>query len=132
MSETDTLKEWLNIAEHDLETAKVINLHLPEFIDIITFHCQQAIEKYLKAYLIFLGINFKFSHDLVYLLDLICEKDNEFKSYYEKFSEIQNYAVEVRYPNVKIFLTNEKIEIAIQTAEEIKNIITSKMNNNIS
>ena len=123
MSETDTLKEWLNIAEHDLETAKVINLHLPEFIDIITFHCQQAIEKYLKAYLIFLGINFKFSHDLVYLLDLVSEKDNKFKSYYEIFSEIQNYAVEIRYPNKKIFPTKEKVEIAIQAAEEIREIV---------
>ncbi|MCG2760389.1 MAG: HEPN domain-containing protein [Candidatus Delongbacteria bacterium] len=43
---------------------------MPEYLDTVTFHCQQAVEKYLKAYLIYLVIDFKFTHDSVYLLDL--------------------------------------------------------------
>ncbi|MBU4486383.1 MAG: HEPN domain-containing protein, partial [Candidatus Delongbacteria bacterium] len=51
-------------------TAKITYLHIPEYLDTVTFHCQQAVEKYLKAYLIYLVIDFKFTHDSVYLLDL--------------------------------------------------------------
>ena len=64
----------------------------------MTFHCQQAVEKYLKSYLIFKSITFRFSHDLIYLLELIVPDDPEFETYFEIVSELQSYAVEVRYP----------------------------------
>ncbi|MBM2817019.1 MAG: hypothetical protein HW421_3781 [Ignavibacteria bacterium] len=44
---------WLERAEHDMETAKLVFNHLPTFFDTICFHCQQSAEKYLKAYLLF-------------------------------------------------------------------------------
>lgn len=50
---------WIEKAEHDLETAKLIFLHLPDYSDTICFHCQQSAEKFFKAYLIFLGIEFQ-------------------------------------------------------------------------
>ena len=79
-------------------TAKITYLHIPEYLDTVTFHCQQAVEKYLKSYLIFQSTTFRLSHDLIYLLDLITEKDSDFKTYYDSVSELQGYAVEIRYP----------------------------------
>ena len=84
----EEIKQWIIKGDHDLGTAKITYLHIPEYLDTITFHCQQAVEKYLKAYLIFQNTSFRFSHDLVYLLDLITQKDCDFDSYYVKF---QNY-----------------------------------------
>ncbi len=51
MSElTDLIEQWIIKGDHDLGTAKVTYLHIPEYLDTVTFHCQQAVEKYLKAY----------------------------------------------------------------------------------
>lgn len=44
---------WVEKADHDLGSAKLIYLHIPEYFDTIAFHCQQAVEKYLKCLLIY-------------------------------------------------------------------------------
>jgi HEPN domain-containing protein len=122
------IKQWIIKGDHDLGTAKVTYLHIPEFLDTVTFHCQQAVEKYLKAFLIFQSTEFRFSHDLVYLLDLINQKDSEFEQFYDSVSELQGYAIEVRYPNETIFLSNEKVENAILIAKNIRAFVSEKMN----
>lgn len=124
---TNLIKSWIIKGDHDLGTAKITYLHIPEYLDTVTFHCQQAVEKYLKAYLIYLAIEFKFTHDLVYLIDLICEKDRKFESFYDAVSELQSYAVEVRYPNETIFLSNDKVEKAIIFAKDLRDLILEKM-----
>ena len=120
--------EWIVKGDHDLGTAKITYLHIPEYLDTVTFHCQQAIEKYLKAYLIFQDIQFKRSHDLIYLLDLITVKDSDFGQHYDTLVELEGYAVEIRYPNETIFLTKDKVENAIKTAKDIRDFVTDKSN----
>ena len=51
--QSDYILEWINKADHDLGSAKIIYLHLPDYSDTIAFHCQQAGEKYIKAILVF-------------------------------------------------------------------------------
>lgn len=126
--QADELKQWIIKGDHDLGTAQITYLYIPDYLDTVTFHCQQAVEKYMKAYLIFLNTPFKFTHDLVYLLDLISEKDPDFDAYYDLLSELQGYAVEVRYPNDTIYLSKEKVEKAIQIAREIRELVTLKAN----
>lgn len=52
----EIVKQWIFIGDHDLGTAKVTYLHIQEYIDTVKFHCQQAVEKYLKSYLIYLKL----------------------------------------------------------------------------
>ncbi len=61
----EIVKQWIIKGDHDLGTAKVTFLHIPEYLDTITFHCQQAVEKYFKAYLIYNSVQFRFTHDLI-------------------------------------------------------------------
>ena len=129
MSEqVEEINQWIIKGDHDLGTAKITYLHIPEYLDTVTFHCQQAVEKYLKAYLIFQSILFRFSHDLVYLLDLITQKDFDFDIYYDKISELQGYAVEIRYPSESIYLSKEQVEKAMLIAKDIREFVTKKMN----
>ena len=121
------IKQWLIKGDHDLGTAKITYLHIPEYLDTVTFHCQQAVEKYLKAYLIFQSTTFRFSHNLVYLLDLINQNDSDFEEYYDMVSELQGYAVEIRYPNETIHLSNEKVEKAISIAKIVRELVVLKM-----
>lgn len=57
--------------------------------------------------------------------------DSEFETYFEVLSELQSYAVEVRYPNKTIFLSKDKVENAMKTAKEIRTLVTEKIGINI-
>jgi len=122
------IEQWIIKGDHDLGTAKITYLYIPEYLDTVTFHCQQAVEKYLKAYLISQSTLFKFTHDLVYLLDLTTLKDLDFQNYYDSVSELQGYAVEVRYPNETIYLSNEKVEKALMIAKNVRDLVMLKIN----
>jgi len=126
--QVEEIKQWIIKGDHDLGTAKLTYLHIPEYLDTVTFHCQQAVEKYLKAFLIFHSKTFKFSHDLVYLLDIITQIDLDFENYYDTVSELQGYAVEIRYPNETIYLSKEKVENALIIAKKVRELVTRKMN----
>ncbi len=126
--QVEEIKQWITKGDHDLGTAKITYLHIPEYLDTVTFHCQQAVEKYLKAFLVFHSTSFKLTHDLIYLLDLITQIDVEFEKFYDTVSELQGYAVEIRYPNETIFLSNDKVENAILIAKSVREIVVLKMN----
>ena len=53
--------EWLHKAKNDLGIAKLAIDNEVEYTDAICFHCQQAVEKYLKSYLIYKS-HLKFTH----------------------------------------------------------------------
>ena len=127
MSANKEIIDWIIKGDHDLGTAKLTYINIPEFIDTTAFHCQQAVEKYLKSYLIYLSVPFRHSHDLIYLFELITPNDPDIEEYYDDLLELQGCAVELRYPNETIFLSPEKVEKAISTAKCIRTFVTSKM-----
>ena len=125
---TDIVKSWIEKGDHDLGTAQLTFLYIPKFRDTIAFHCQQAVEKYLKGYLFFLGITFKKSHDLNYLLSLISQKDTISNELYEKSAELEDFSVEIRYPDTIIELTDEDINRALTISREFREFVLSRMN----
>ena len=118
--QVEEIKEWIEKAEHDLGSAKIIYLHLPDYFDTIAFHCQQAVEKYIKAILVFYNVEFQRSHDLVYLLELLSRKIEIDESRFRKAFTLNNFGVQIRYPNKIIKLTKEELETAIQISEEFR------------
>lgn len=127
----DLVKQWIQKGDHDLGTAKITFQSIPEYLDTVTFHCQQAVEKYLKAYLISKSVTFRYSHDLIYLLELLVEEEPDLKNYFDQLVELQSYAVEVRYPNETIFLSKNKVEEAIVLAKEIRDLVTARTGINV-
>ena len=58
----------LRIADHDMEMAESAVRHTPHLDENIGFHCQQAVEKHLKA--LVAGLSSSFTHDLLRLIEL--------------------------------------------------------------
>lgn len=123
----NTVKLWIEKADHDLGTAEILNQHIPEYSDVIALHCQQAVEKYLKSFLVFNQISFKRTHDLVLLLDLISTFEQIDDNLYEQAAELHSFSVEIRYPDTIIHLTEEDILSALSIAREFREFITSRM-----
>jgi HEPN domain-containing protein len=63
----------------------------------VGFHAQQAIEKWLKAVLVFNGVRFKWRHDLGRLVELLAEGDLGRPPGADWLDELTIYAVPMRY-----------------------------------
>ncbi len=101
------MQSWVQKAEHDLGTAKITYLHLPKYYDTIAFHCQQTVEKCIKALLVSYDISFVKTHDLVYLISLLKDKIVVEESLVDDIIALNSFSVQIRYPNELIALTKE-------------------------
>lgn len=119
--------EWIDKADHDLGSAKLIFLHIPEYFDTIAFHCQQAVEKYLKAILVFYDIQFERSHNLIYLLDLLSTKIEISESDTEKVILLNGFSVQIRYPDKTNFLTKEELETSLNIAQDFRSFALERI-----
>ena len=121
------MEEWIKKAGHDLGMAAMAMEGRREYTDAICFHCQQAVEKYLKAYLVHLKVPFKRSHNLAYLLDLAGKKEDVPDSLYEMAEQLDDYSVEVRYPDPGPEPTMDEARRAFETAKAMESLILKKL-----
>ena len=123
----DIIKIWFEKGDHDLGTAIITFKHIPTYSDTIAFHCQQAVEKYLKSYCIFLDIKIPKTHDLIYLIEIINQKEKIQEDWFNKLLILEDFAVEIRYPDQSINLSVEEITEAIDIAKMVRAEIAQKL-----
>lgn len=117
----------LKKAETDLQGAEVLYKSDNEFLDveIVFFHLQQSIEKFLKAVLSYRGIHYTKTHDLEQLLKLLGTEFVLDTSDVEFIEELNMYAVQGRYDYVSEALDNidDFFEIAKKVRKRTYEII---------
>lgn len=119
MNGHDIVKEWLSKSKNDLIVAKHIfeDLH-PRQLDISCYHCQQAVEKSLKAVLLNNEVEPPKTHNLIVLCQMCIDICTDFESILEQCSELTIYDTITRYPN-EIGITETHTKSAIQKAEHV-------------
>ena len=115
----ELISKWLKKAKNDLRAVQQIMSESDYPTDIVCFHSQQAIEKSLKAILIYRDIEFKRSHDLIYLLNLSELSAETKQKYIATFLDINYYAVNARYPGEEDDPTIAETELAFQIARDV-------------
>ena len=90
--------EWIEKAENDYAATQQLLLASNPLHDIICFHAQQCIEKYLKAWIQEANIQTPRTHNLKELLDLIVPMLPAWSHWQPDFKIIMAYAVDPRYP----------------------------------
>lgn len=120
------IKQWLSKAEDDLVAARRLIEIEPYILDPACFHCQQAVEKYLKAYLVYKEFDFEKTHDIDYLLEECAKYDEDFKNFDVK--NIHDFAVDIRYPDDASLLDLDETKEFLQIAENVKTLVESKIN----
>ncbi len=110
----------LKKAETDLQGAEVLYKSDNEFLDgeIVFFHLQQSIEKFLKAVLSYRGIHYTKTHDLEQLLKSLGTEFVLDTSDVEFIEELNMYAVQGRYDYVSEALDN--IDDFFEIAKKVK------------
>ncbi len=93
--------------------------------EAICFHCQQTVEKYLKAYLISNNFDFGKTHNLEYLIELCSKHDKGFRRI--DVGNLSFYAVEIRYPDDSYVPTVKEARESIRIAKRIKKFVLDKV-----
>ncbi|WP_200387018.1 HEPN domain-containing protein [Thiocapsa imhoffii] len=89
---------WISKAERDLASASRLLDGTPPYPDTAVYHCQQAGEKALKAYLAAHGRPIRRVHDLVLLIDTCVGLDASFSQLAEAAEILTPYGTTFRYP----------------------------------
>jgi len=116
---SENVREWLQLADDDLYSAKILNEQVRRPFEIICYHCAQSIEKYLKSFLTFKNIIPKKTHDLVFLNSLCVENDNEFQNIKTVCDFLNRFANDIRYPH-QYEISEDDVNFAISSAEKVK------------
>lgn len=123
----DLVNKWLKKAEDDLRTAERELSFEEPITQTVCFHCQQAAEKYLKAFLVRHQIYFTRTHKITELLRLCATIDSSFADHLQDADNLTDYAVEIRYPDVWLEPTVEEAKQAFETAKEVKQFVLEKL-----
>ena len=109
------VEAWITFAERDLLTVSKI-IKLPELANIAAFHCQQAIEKYFKAFLLENGKQLPKIHNLLTLFGAIKEITN-FGFDEDLLATINDIYLESRYPGEIGLLDDDSMLTTEQTIQ---------------
>jgi HEPN domain-containing protein len=120
------IQNWLFRAKEDISVIESLLSFNPEYYtSTICFHAQQAVEKYLKAFLVYHDIDFPRTHDVDYLI-LECQKIDK-DIFNIDLKSLSDFAVSLRYPDdfyvPGIIETKEYIEIAKKVEKAVEDKI---------
>ncbi|MBI3480180.1 MAG: HEPN domain-containing protein [Nitrosomonadales bacterium] len=106
---TEEALRFIRLADDDAAAFRGL-LKLPEVkFRLACFHAQQAVEKLLKAVLIFNGIEFQRTHDLHTLATLLLQNDITPPCAPEELTRLNPFAVTYRYDDTDIPLIRDDV-----------------------
>ncbi len=98
MTDSNDYRHGIQFAKNDLAVAKDLQLQNEYVYQAVVTHCQQSIEKYLKAFLLYNNKKIIYTHDLLILCKLCEEIDEAFISLESDLNKLSVNYKEARYP----------------------------------
>jgi HEPN domain-containing protein len=117
MNNGDLAEKWLKMAAEDLAGAELW-INAGSTLAGACFHCQQAAEKSLKAWLIAHDVEAPKTHNLKELIARCVEKEARFAELSAEAEALTPYAVELRY-DADFWPTVDQVRGALEQARHI-------------
>lgn len=122
------VRQWLNYADEDMKFAALAIDEPDESLNRLTaYHLQQAVEKNLKAYLVYCGEDFPYTHNISVLLEF-CEKNVEVPLEIANAESLTPYAVSARYPGEDEEVSRQEVLEAFEIAVKVRVFIHEHLN----
>ena len=93
----DLARKFLALADRDINTFRLLAAIDESDDEAVGFHAQQAIEKCIKAVLALHQIEFRKTHDIGELLDLLRDHERSLPPDSESLDTLDPFAVTLRY-----------------------------------
>ena len=122
------LKGWLLKANNDIRIIQN-EFSLPENMivtDGVCFHAQQAVEKFLKSFLISKNTEFSNTHNINFLLSKCIFIDKEFEIL--DLGNLNYYGIDVRYGEEFYLPSNKEAKESFKIASKVKEFVLNKLN----
>ena len=113
------LAQWLSRARSHLGVAEHLVGEGSLFPSAAVFHCQQAVEKLIKAFLTWNEIDFPKMHDLKQLLDLAASINQRLADELRQVIALTLYGVELRYPGDRPEASPDEARRALTLARQV-------------
>jgi HEPN domain-containing protein len=125
------VRQWVEKAENDLKNATyTLRMGKDCPTDTVCFHAQQCVEKYLKALLVFKGIDFPRTHDIGQLIALLPDQSRPMLIPEEQ-ERLTDYATVTRYPGdyepIPVVETRRALKIARRVRSAIRKLLPRKV-----
>lgn len=115
--------DWLEIAARDLLAARLL-MEQKQCLEIAGFHCQQAMEKSLKAYIIHAAGMLVDGHNVTWLCRQAVKYNPEFRRWLEDCAEMNRLYIETRYPSDDdVHVTPAMLDTYYATAQSLYDFI---------
>jgi HEPN domain-containing protein len=121
----DYVNEWMRKSKNDILCAQRLIELEPIILDYACFHCQQAIEKSLKAYLFFNKVDVEKTHNIILLLEQCSQFDSVFNNI--EADNINKFAVDSRYPDLSDLPELDEANKYYQLALEVYNLVKERI-----
>jgi HEPN domain-containing protein len=121
----ELLTSWLTKAANDLRSARILGGAPDGPLDSAVFHCQQAAEKAVKAFLLYKGITPENTHDIRKLALRASLIEARFNEFIAMAAALTPYAWEYRYPGdlAETYPAREEFDEAIKQAQGIYDFV---------
>jgi HEPN domain-containing protein len=117
---------WMEYAHTDIKAGHTLLRDPDHYPRHVCYLAQQAAEKALKAILVFLEMDYPYTHDLDRIREMI-PMGWRVKTAYPKLYALTIWAVETRYPAEMPDIVEADATKALQLAEEIYQFIVSEI-----
>jgi HEPN domain-containing protein len=115
----DEAAAWLARARQDLRAAEVDIEVEPALLGDAAFHCQQAVEKTLKALLASRGRPFRKTHDIGELAVACLEYEPSLEPLLRRSAALTEYAWRFRYPGEVFEPERDEVDEALGIASRV-------------
>jgi HEPN domain-containing protein len=121
---TELIRGWLRKAASNT-AAMNASMHAGA-LDAACFHAQQAVEIYLKVFLIHAEVEFPYSHNLARLAELCARVDASFHALIPLVGPLTPYAVELRYDH-EFWPDHPTAQTAGRVAETVRAFVHDRL-----
>jgi HEPN domain-containing protein len=119
-------EEWLEATEEDLSATRVLFAYGGP-LGAICFHCQQATEKFLKAFLQEQDVAPPRIHDLPQLLTQCERHSSTLNALRQAVQQLDVYYIPLRYPPVRMIPTEQDAQEAVTLAEQVRDTVRNAL-----
>jgi len=127
MKDRSDAEEWLRRARSNIARAKIGRISEDVLYEDLCFDCQQAVEKSLKGLLVYIGVEFPWSHSITKLLELVERAGIDAPEYVKDSITLTVYAVSARYPGNQEPVDEDEYKEAVEIAERVYHWVRSKL-----
>jgi len=123
----EAVRQWLKKAESDWQTVLILVAHEECPRDTVCFHCQQHVEKLMKALLTLHGIEAPRTHNLRRLIQLLEAVAADLAPLKDAADSLTAHGVSGRYPDDWREIAEDEMKEILDLTAEFRKILLPKL-----